>query len=208
MDDLDRGPSNDTFCAHDPLLGCTCPRAPRPAHPLYELVAVAGTVILTLVAAAWAEAGAVPGPVRLDSGHVELHDEGAADVGRDDPAPAAVTRLAARHGGSPVSPWVAPGCEPVLELVRRHGLPDWMVSVAWRESRCRPEAVNLDRSTADESYGLFQINTLGRLIEEARRRCGIDRPDELLDADTNVACAATLYDAYGYRPWNSGTYFS
>lgn len=124
------------------------------------------------------------------------------------PAPRAVRRVAREHGGSHISPWVALECAEVAELVRRNGLPDWMTTVAWRESRCRHRVTNFDRSTADQSYGLFQINVLGDLWTESQERCGLRKPEQLLDPDVNVACAAALYRAYGYRPWDSGTYFN
>jgi len=123
------------------------------------------------------------------------------------PAPAGLRVLARRHGGTSASPWVAPECEHILPLLVAHDLPVWMATVAWRESRCQPERTNLSERTRDASYGLFQINTRGRLAVEARERCGIDRAEELLDAQRNVACAAALHRAYGYRPWDSGRYF-
>jgi hypothetical protein len=76
-----------------------------------------------------------------------------------------------------------------------------MAAVAWRESRCTADAHNRDRSTGDNSYGLFQINTLGRLWGEVQWRCKVDERVALFDAGTNVACARALYDAYGSRPW-------
>jgi hypothetical protein len=82
-----------------------------------------------------------------------------------------------------------------------------MTTVAWRESRCRHGVTNFDTRTADRSYGLFQINVLGDLWEESRDRCGLERPEELLDPHVNVSCAAALYRVYGYRPWDSGRYF-
>ena len=123
------------------------------------------------------------------------------------PAPRSVHRIATQHGGSKRSKWVAFGCNEVAELVRRNGLPAWMTTVAWRESRCRHEVTNFDARTADRSYGLFQINVLGELWAESRDRCGLQRPEELLDPHVNVSCAAALYRAYGYRPWDSGRYF-
>lgn len=124
------------------------------------------------------------------------------------PAPRAVARTAVRHGGSATSRWVALECGDVAALVRQHGMPEWMTTVAWRESRCQHGATNFDRRTADRSYGLFQINVLGDLWEESRDRCGIHRPEQLLDPYVNVSCAAALYRAYGYRPWDSGRYFT
>lgn len=98
-------------------------------------------------------------------------------------------------------------CDWVLPLMERHGLPTWMVAVADRESRCTASAFNGNSNTGDRSYGLFQINTLGSLWGEVSTRCNLADQRDLLDADTNVACAAALYRAYGYRPWDSGRYF-
>ncbi len=122
-------------------------------------------------------------------------------------APPGLRRLADRHGGSHVSPWVAPECVAVADQLAEHGLPEWMVTVAWRESRCQPGQVNVSEKTREASYGLFQINVRGYLWTEARDRCGVQRAEELLDASTNIRCAAKLFAAYGYRPWNSGRYF-
>jgi hypothetical protein len=131
----------------------------------------------------------------------------AAETTHAHPAPSSVHRTAVQHGGSNHSKWVAPGCSHVADLVRQNGLPAWMTTVAWRESRCRHEVTNFDTRTADRSYGLFQINVLGNLWEESRGRCGLKRPEELLDPHVNVSCAAALYRAYGYQPWDSGRYF-
>jgi hypothetical protein len=123
-------------------------------------------------------------------------------------APRDVRRLADRHGGSADSRWAPVECTSVAALVRDYGLPEWMTTVAWRESRCRPEVRNLSERTREQSYGLFQINVRGVLWREARDRCGARTPGDLLDATFNVACAAELFAAYGYRPWDSGTYFN
>lgn len=123
------------------------------------------------------------------------------------PAPVQVREIADEHGGTRRSRWIPRECRYVADLVRQHGMPEWMTSVAWRESRCQRTAKNFNRRTADQSYGLFQINVLGYLWEESRDRCGLARPEELLDAHTNVACAAALYRVYGYQPWDSGNYF-
>lgn len=122
-------------------------------------------------------------------------------------APPGLRRLAEHHGGSHVSPWVAPECLAVAGQLFEHGLPEWMVTVAWRESRCQPGRVNISEKTREASYGLFQINVRGYLWAEARDRCGVRRAEALLDASTNIRCAAKLFAAYGYRPWNSGRYF-
>lgn len=124
------------------------------------------------------------------------------------PAPAAVQQLVLRFGGGRASSWVRDECAWLLPLLAEHGLPEWMGTVAWRESRCRPTAHNDNPRTRDDSWGLFQINALGPLLRtELRRTCGIDEPAVLLDAETSVRCAAELFRRYGYRPWNAGVYF-
>ncbi len=115
------------------------------------------------------------------------------------------TRHTGRHGHISTQHAVLRArCGTVADLIDQHGLPEKFIRIAWRESRCQPWQVNLD---GEASYGLFQINTRGRLIEEARSRCGVTEPEELLDPVTNVRCAAALYEAYGERPWLSGRYF-
>ena len=111
-----------------------------------------------------------------------------------------------RHVGrnTPTHSELRARCGAVVNLIAAHGLPDKFVRIAWRESRCQPWQVNLD---GEASYGLFQINTRGRLIEEARSRCGVVAAEELLDPVSNVRCAAALYAAYGERPWLPGRYF-
>lgn len=152
-------------------------------------------------------------PAETHAGHTEVPaapntaETASAATSAEPSAPRAVRRTANRHGGSPASRWVALECEKVAELVRRNGMPLWMTTVAWRESRCIHRVTNFDRRTADRSYGLFQINVLGDLWTETRERCELEHPEQLLDPDVNVSCAAALYRAYGYRPWDSGKYF-
>jgi hypothetical protein len=95
-----------------------------------------------------------------------------------------------------------PACNWLRPLLRTHGVPSWMIAVAWRESRCTSDAVNRNHRTGDASYGVFQINTLGSLWGEVQRRCAVSARTDLLDASRNVYCAAQLYTAYGYRPWD------
>lgn len=150
--------------------------------------------------------GVADAPTAEQPGTVSISVSGHDVAGH--PAPRSVRRTASRHGGSGISRWVAHECAGVAELVRRHGMPEWMTTVAWRESRCQHAVTNFNRRTADRSYGLFQINVLGDLWKESRERCGLAHPEELLNPHVNVSCAAALYRAYGYQPWDSGRYFS
>lgn len=98
-------------------------------------------------------------------------------------------------------------CDWMIPIMERHDLPLWMTAVAHRESRCQAGVHNGDRSTGDDSYGLFQINTLGDLWDEVQGRCGVQAKKSLLEPETNIKCASALYRAYGYKPWDSGKYF-
>jgi len=98
-------------------------------------------------------------------------------------------------------------CQWLVDVITPHGLPEWMAAVAWRESRCQSHAHNDNRGTGDDSYGLFQINTLGYLWREVQERCLVSQRADLLNVATNIACAAALYQKYGYAPWDSGHYF-
>jgi hypothetical protein len=99
-------------------------------------------------------------------------------------------------------------CDRVVSLLEDELMPKWMVYVAWRESRCTPDAKRLITRTGDQSFGYFQINTLDNLWPEVQRLCGVTERHTLLDPETNVGCAAALYRRYGYKPWHSGVYFT
>jgi len=125
-----------------------------------------------------------------------------------DPVPDQIRQLLDRRSQAGLA-WPAPECQWLLPHLSVHGLPDWMLAVAWRESRCRADVRNHNLRTRDDSWGLFQINALGSVLRaELRQTCGIDDPERLLDADTSLRCAGALYARYGYRPWHAGRYFT
>lgn len=69
-----------------------------------------------------------------------------------------------------------------------------LVAIAGRESGYDPAAFNGDRSTGDESYGLFQINKLGGMHSQWSG-------DELKTVEGAVSAAATLVEQSGLHPW-------
>lgn len=69
------------------------------------------------------------------------------------------------------------------------------VAISKRESGWNSGAYNPDRSTGDDSYGLFQINMLGKLGESRRPWFGISRNEDLYDPMTNISAAKKLYDS-------------
>jgi hypothetical protein len=126
-----------------------------------------------------------------------------------DPAPAQVLAIVDAYEAATGKSWPAAECRWLEPLLDTHGLAPWMLAVAWRESRCQSDAHNYNLATRDDSWGLFQINALGATLRtELRQTCQVVDPSTLLDANSAVACAAALYERYGYRPWHAGKYFS
>lgn len=78
--------------------------------------------------------------------------------------------------------------------------------IAKRESGGRPDAYNPDRSTGDDSYGLFQINMLGDMGPARRRQFGLRSNEDLLDPLTNARAAFRMskggrdFGAWGIGP--------
>ena len=78
--------------------------------------------------------------------------------------------------------------------------------IVMRESGGRPDAFNPNRSTGDQSYGLFQINMLGDLGPSRRKQYGLASNEQLLDPTTNAKVAFQLskggtdFGAWGIGP--------
>ena len=75
-----------------------------------------------------------------------------------------------------------------------------MAGIALRESRGFPGAVNRNRATRDESYGLWQINLRGRL-RSRMALVGAKRAEELLEPLMNARLAFALWKQAGIKPW-------
>lgn len=94
-------------------------------------------------------------------------------------------------------------CPEALALAASVGWPadalPTLDRVVWGESRCQPTAHN--DTPPDDSRGLMQINVLGSLWPDRQARCGLDHPDELFDAATNLACGLVLWQSSGWQPW-------
>jgi hypothetical protein len=84
-----------------------------------------------------------------------------------------------------------------------------MAAIAMGESSGNPNAHNPNRSTGDDSYGLWQINMLGRMGPERRRMFGISSDEDLKDPRINARAAYQIYKQQGFRAWtvwSSGKY--
>jgi len=89
--------------------------------------------------------------------------------------------------------------EEVVSLLRQVGFPEAdmskMVAIALAEN----EPLNANKlrdtpETGDLSYGIFQINMLGKLGPERRKLTGIKSNEELFDPLTNAKAALAVYN--------------
>jgi len=84
-------------------------------------------------------------------------------------------------------------------------------AVAKAESGGRSGVVNDNPKTGDLSYGLWQINMIGRLGPERLKKFGITSYEQLKDPLTNAKAAFILSGGSNFTPWsvyNSGKYKS
>ena len=89
---------------------------------------------------------------------------------------------------------------PLIQTLKAAGFKGEALKTAWaiakRESGGRPEAYNPDRSTGDDSYGLFQINMLGDLGPSRRKQFGLQRNEDLLDPVVNAKAAFRMSNGH------------
>jgi len=89
--------------------------------------------------------------------------------------------------------------EQIANLLREAGFPEsaipTMVRIAQLESSNNSDSVNDNPATGDLSYGLFQINMLGKMGPERRKWFGIKSNEELLDPVTNAKAAYKLWSS-------------
>lgn len=98
----------------------------------------------------------------------------------------------------------------LLATLKGAGFKGEALKTAWaiakRESGGRADAYNPDRSTGDDSYGLFQINMLGNLGPSRRKSYGLSSNRDLLDPATNARVAYAMskggsdFGAWGIGP--------
>lgn len=82
-----------------------------------------------------------------------------------------------------------------------------MAAIAMAESTGDPKAHNT--KGRDNSYGLWQINMLGRMGPSRRKQLGIDSNEQLKDPKINARAAYMVYKQQGFNAWSvykSGAY--
>lgn len=93
----------------------------------------------------------------------------------------------------------------LVELLRAVGFTGENLKEAWavakKESNGRPLAHNGNTNTGDNSWGIFQINMIGELGEDRRKRFGLETNAELLDPVVNASIAH--YMSRGGEDWSS-----
>lgn len=84
-----------------------------------------------------------------------------------------------------------------------------MAAIGMAESSGNPRAHNPNASTGDNSYGIWQINMLGKMGADRRRSMGLRSNEELFNPTVNAKAAKSIYDEQGFSAWsvyNSGAY--
>ena len=102
-----------------------------------------------------------------------------------------------------------PTPEGLVDVLYEAGFRDKSLKMAWsivmKESHGHATSHNLNPSTGDDSYGLFQINMVGSLGADRRDKLNISKNSDLLDPLTN-AKAAFYMSAHGtnFGSWGLG----
>lgn len=101
----------------------------------------------------------------------------------------------------------------IAAALRKAGFPDSelprMTAAALAESGGNPRAHNPNAQTGDNSYGILQINMLGKMGEQRRREYGLKSNEDLFDPITNARAAKGIFDSQGPKAWSvirSGAY--
>ena len=106
----------------------------------------------------------------------------------------------------PIKPGASVGAKDLLKLALSQGLPPekaiTMAAVALGESGGRPDAHNNDRSTGDNSYGLWQINMIDKLGPERARALGITNYEKLKDPNVNARGMKLILNSQGFNAWS------
>jgi hypothetical protein len=79
-------------------------------------------------------------------------------------------------------------------------------AIVMKESTAKPMAHNKNSKTGDNSYGLFQINMIGKLGPERLKEYGLTSNEELFDPLTNAKIAYKLSKrGNDWGPWHGIT---
>lgn len=82
---------------------------------------------------------------------------------------------------------------------------EFLAAVAGPESGYNTQAHNPNASTGDNSYGLLQINMLGRMGENRAAEWGLSSYDDLYDPATNIRAGLSILRSQGKKAWTTYT---
>jgi hypothetical protein len=113
-----------------------------------------------------------------------------------------------------VAPWLNPenkhkkiSDRDLLAVLKDAGFSGYGLRMAWavvqEESTSRIYAHNKNRSTGDNSYGLFQINMIDAIGPARLKEYGLSKNEELFDPLTNAKVAFEISD--GGLNWGAWT---
>jgi hypothetical protein len=99
--------------------------------------------------------------------------------------------------------------DELLSVLRSAGFEGDSLRIAWavvmRESTGNANALNDNPRTKDLSYGLFQINMIGKLGPDRLQRYGLSSYEDLYNPSTNARVAyAMSKGGKDWGPWNIG----
>ncbi len=93
----------------------------------------------------------------------------------------------------------------LVDLLESVGFEGYALKVAWatvmKESMGTPTSFNGNRSTGDNSYGLFQINMLGSMGADRRDKFNLDSNDDLFDPVKNAQIGYHMSN--GGKDWSA-----
>lgn len=80
------------------------------------------------------------------------------------------------------------------------------LAIAWGESKWYDGAYNFNDASGDKSYGLWQINLIGKLHAPRMRDLKLTREEDLYDLATNARCMGVLRQEridWGMDQWSA-----
>jgi len=92
--------------------------------------------------------------------------------------------------------------------IQQGATPDeaqFLAAVAGPESGYNTQAHNPNASTGDNSYGLLQINMLGKMGEGRAKEWGLSSYDDLYDPATNIRAGLSILRSQGKKAWTTYT---
>jgi hypothetical protein len=116
-----------------------------------------------------------------------------------------------QEAGTPSTGGLKPGSQVTmtdyLKLGLQQGLPPeraiLMAAIGMAESSGNTGAHNPDRSSGDNSYGLWQINMIDDLGPSRRAKYGLKSDNDLKDPETNARVMADILKGSGLSAWGA-----